>query len=574
MKFRLILLLCCLGIVNTFGQQIAFEADSLQNTTATYEELISFYQTITKSDERAQLLTLGTTDVGRPLHLLILSADKEFDPKHIKEKGKAILLVNNGIHPGEPEGMDASMLFVRELLSENKLPKNVVVCVIPVYNVAGMLNRGVSRANQNGPNAYGFRGSRQHYDLNRDFIKADTRNSLLFQEVFTTWDPDVFFDTHTSNGADYQYVMTLIASHKDKMHPVLASLMDERFTKPLYQRMEKAGFPMIPYVDPKDDIPESGLVSFLESPRYSTGYAALHHTIGYMPETHMWKSYSQRVQSMHRLLQELLSVTVQEQKLVVTTRREIKKNIKEQQTFTVSWKLDTNIVDKLPFLGYQAGYKKSDISGLDRLFYDRNKPTAIVVPYYNHYIDDVKVKKPFAYVIPQAYEKVIDLLKVNGVSMHILTKDSVLDAEVYYIDGYKTSSTPYEGHYPHSAVTVRPVQRRIQFYRGDVVVEMNQEANRYIVETLEPQATDSFFNWNFFDPILSQKEYFSPYIFEEEAVQLLEEHPEWRTQLEEEKKNNASLATNARVQLDWVYKKSNYYEKEHLMYPIARLLVR
>lgn len=574
MKFSIWLLSCCLSVSSVYAQRIAFESDTAKNTTATYAELIAFYQNIAQHDNRARLLPIGTTDVGKPLHLLVLSADRDFDPKQIKEKGKAILFVNNGIHPGEPEGMDASMLFVRDLLAKNKLPKHVVVCLIPVYNVAGMLNRGVSRANQNGPNAYGFRGNRQHYDLNRDFIKTDTRNSHLFQEVFNTWDPDVFFDTHTSNGADYQYVMTLIASHKDKMHPDLASLMEQRFTKPLYQRMEKAGFPMIPYVDPKDDTPESGLVSFLESPRYSTGYAALHHSIGYMPETHMWKRYDQRVQAMYLLLQELLAITAQEQKLLVETRLAVKERVKSQDSFPISWTLDTSAVASLPFLGYQAGYKKSKVSGRDRLFYDRSKPTSITIPYYDRYIADVTVEKPLAYIIPQAYDKVIDLLAINGVSMYPLQKDTVLEAEVYYIENYKTVAAPYEGHYLHHSVKVRPTKQRLPYYAGDMVVEMNQVANRYIIETLEPQATDSFFNWNFFDAILSQKEYFSAYIFEEEALRLLEEHPEWKAALEEKKQQDPVLAGSARAQLDWIYKKSNYYEKEHLRYPIARVLAR
>ena len=38
-----------------------------------------------------------------------------------REKGKRILLVNNAIHPGEPCGVDASMLLVKDYLSNAKL---------------------------------------------------------------------------------------------------------------------------------------------------------------------------------------------------------------------------------------------------------------------------------------------------------------------------------------------------------------------------------------------------------------------------------------------------------------------
>jgi hypothetical protein len=31
------------------------------------------------------------------------------------KKNKAILFVNNGIHPGEPDGIDATMMLMRDL---------------------------------------------------------------------------------------------------------------------------------------------------------------------------------------------------------------------------------------------------------------------------------------------------------------------------------------------------------------------------------------------------------------------------------------------------------------------------
>ena len=66
-----------------------------------------------------------------------------------------------------------------------KTAKNTLIAAIPVYSVGGMLNRNShSRANQNGPEEYGFRGNAGNYDLNRDFIKSDTKNSEVFQKLF------------------------------------------------------------------------------------------------------------------------------------------------------------------------------------------------------------------------------------------------------------------------------------------------------------------------------------------------------------------------------------------------------
>ena len=167
--------------------------------------------------------TMGLTDSGKPLHIVVFSENKDFS----FNQNKAVLLVNNGIHPGEPDGIDATMMLMRDLAnSKIKVPKSTIVVAIPVYNIDGMLNRNsFSRANQNGPEAYGFRGNGRNYDLNRDFIKSDTKNSRSFQEIFHTVNPDVFLDNHVSNGADYQYTFTCIATQHERLGEKLVTFL-------------------------------------------------------------------------------------------------------------------------------------------------------------------------------------------------------------------------------------------------------------------------------------------------------------------------------------------------------------
>ena len=104
-----------------------------------------------------------------------------------------------------------------------------------------------------------------------------------------------------------------------------------------------------------------------------------------------------------------------------------------------------------------------------------------------------------------------------------------------------------------------------------VAVLMIKNEASVIVETLEPQAIDSFFNWNFFDSILGQKEGYSSYVFEDTAAELLKKDPALKKKLEDEKLKNPDLAKNGRAQLDFVYKNSDYYEKTFMRYPIGRM---
>lgn len=570
---RKLFVLCLLSLrLKAIAQKTPFELSGKKETT-TYTEAIPYYENLAKTYPEAKLFTYGHTDFGKPLHLLVLSRDRVFDPAQIRKQNKRIFLINNGIHPGEPEGIDASMMLARDLLKAGKLPKDVVICIIPLYNIDGSFNRsGTSRANQNGPVAYGFRGNSKNLDLNRDFIKTDSKNSAAFQLIFNTWQPEIFVDTHTSNGADYQYVMTLIPTQKDKLNPILADYLTKTLVPDLYAGMEKLGYPMIPYVNSIGETPETGITGFIESPRYSTGYTTLHNTIGFMPETHMLKPYDLRVDATYKLLQTYIQVVERDAKIIGANKRKADEFVAAQKEFPLAWKLNKNEVNDITFKGFEAGQKPSAVSGEDRLYYDRNKPYTKTIKEWNKYEPALSVQKPVAYIIPKAWDRVVTLLKLNQVKLRELKSDQKIAVDSYYIGDFKTGTKPYEGHYLHSGVAINTVPQQLQYYAGDYVVYVNQPSNRYIVETLEPQATDSYFNWNFFDSILDMKEHYSAYVFEDTAAELLKNNPDLKNKLEARKSADPEFAKNGAAQLDFVYKNSDYYEKTHNRYPVARLV--
>ena len=165
---RKLFLLFSIALVfyTTQAQQCRFErTNGLES--ATYFEAIDWYKNLDKKYPQVLLKEMGSSDAGYPLHLVLVSADGKFDPVQWHKKNKVVILINNGIHPGEPDGIDASMMLVRDIVSKKiNLPENVALAFIPVYNIGGCLNRNsCSRANQNGPKAYGFRGNAQNLDL-------------------------------------------------------------------------------------------------------------------------------------------------------------------------------------------------------------------------------------------------------------------------------------------------------------------------------------------------------------------------------------------------------------------------
>lgn len=551
-----------------------FERDS--NYTPTHNEVIAYYEELAKAfPKQLQFKVGGTTDVGRPLHIGVLALDGRFAPADYQnDTEKCILLINNAIHPGEPTGVDATMMLIRDILTQPALQKQMqhtVIVFIPMYNVGGALNRGsYSRANQEGPEAYGFRGNARNFDLNRDFIKCDTRNAQSFNQLFTQWRPHIFIDNHTSNGADYQYVMTLIPTHPDKLPPVLANYMTHQLLPELYDRMATANYELTPYVYSLKATPDDGIMGFMDLPRYSSGYAALFNCLSFMPEAHMLKPYRQRVRGTYAFMAAMLDWMAKDYDNIIQNKKAADERTAQQDTFALNWALNMESIDSFAFKGYEAKYKTSEVSGLERLYYGRNAPYTRSIPFYNAYDATVQVQKPKAYLIPQAYTKVIERLQWNGVAMQPLEADTLLNVMAYYIEDYTTRSA-YEGHYLHSKVEVREAAMQVQGYKGDYLVYTNQATNNYIVHTLEPRSADAFFAWNFFDAILQQKEYFSAYVFEDVAAQLLKDNADLRQQLADKKAEDPDFAKNANAQLRFIYKNSPYYEATHKRYPIFRL---
>ncbi len=552
---------------------IPFEQND--NQTLTYYEAIACYEKMAAAYPGIfHLSQVGSTDSGEPLHVAVLNTSGEFDPEKIRRSGKQILLINNGIHPGEPEGIDATILLLRDYLEKpewQKTLEHLAIVIIPVYNVDGCLNRNsYTRANQDGPESYGFRGNARNYDLNRDFIKCDSRNARTFNQIFTTWLPDVFVDNHTSNGADYQYTMTLIATQHNKLEAPLGQFLENVMLPELYADMKGRKWEMIPYVDSPKETPDSGIAGFCDYGRYSTGYAALWNTIGFMPETHMLKPFKDRVWSTYHFMDVVIHFMSRHITEIKDARAKAWETTRTKKEFALDYAMDQMKHDSILFKGYEAKYKPSEVSGLPRLWYDRTAPYQKMIPYYNHFTPSEVVSKPAAYIIPFAWENVIERLKINGVEMKPLTEAVEIETETYFIKDSKTRNA-WEGHYYHSGVELEKKILKRKFSKGDMVVLTNQKANRYLMETLEPTAPDSWFAWNFFEPVLMQKEYFSAYVFEDLAADFLKANPAVRAELDAKRKTDAEFAGDAAKQLDWVYRKSPWYEPTHRMYPVARV---
>ncbi|QNM84157.1 M14 family metallopeptidase [Polaribacter pectinis] len=543
--------------------------------TPVYEDIINYYKEISEEYSEISLFSFGQTDAGEPLHLVVYNQEGIFNVDEIKQSTKNRILINNGIHPGESDGIDASMMLLRDIVQNDSLKeryKNSIITIIPVYNVGGSMNRNsYSRANQNGPKAYGFRGNARNFDLNRDFIKQDTKNAATFAEIFHVVNPDVFIDNHVSNGADYQYAITHLFTQHNKLGGSLGTFLENEMRPQIEASLQEKGIAITPYVNVWGNTPEAGFSQFFDSPRYSTGYTTLFHTLGLMVETHMLKPYKIRVEQTYELLFSALDFAEENSETIKKLREKATAEILSKKTYPIAFKVDVENPTELQFKGYEAEYIDSKVTSGKRLFYDTLKPFTKPVKYYNNFVATKEVEIPKAYILQQGWHKIVERLNHNNIEYSLLEKDTSITVEVNHIDAFETRKSAYEGHYLHYNTIVLKSTETLTFRKGDLYIDTNQNGVRYLLETLEAEATDSFFNWNFFDTILQQKEGYSAYVFEDIAEKILAENPNVKSAFEEKLKSDEDFAKNPRMQLHFIYKNSPHYEKAHLLLPVFKV---
>ena len=557
---------------NTFITQ--FEK-SRGTETSEYADVINYFKELSSTYPELSVFEMGETDAGYPLHLVVYDSDGKTQLNTLKNSTKNSVLINNGIHPGESDGIDASMLLLRDIVQNDSLKKryqNTLIAVIPIYNIGGSLNRNShTRANQNGPIEYGFRGNTRNFDLNRDFVKQDTKNAAAFAEIFHILDPDVFIDNHVSNGADYQYAISHLFTQHNKLGASLGEFIETQMRPALERSMATKNMPITPYVNVWGGTPKEGWSQFYDSPRYSTGYTTLFNTFGMMVETHMLKPYKIRVEQTYELLLSMLDYTQDHSLDIKTIRRNALDEILKKKTYPIAFEIDPQKEPSIiQFRGYEGSVIDSKVTIGKRLTYDTSKPYLAPVNYYNEYRAAKETTIPKAYILRQGWHRVIERLENNQISYTQFEKDTTLVVETMHVDDYKTRSSAYEGHYLHYNTSIKIDSIAVHFSKGDLYIPVNQKGARYLMETLEPEATDSFFNWNFFDTVLQQKEGYSGYVFEDVAEQILKENTRIKDAFEAKKATDKDFAKNPRAQLNFIYKRSLHYEKAHLLLPIYK----
>ncbi|MFM2038515.1 MAG: hypothetical protein RL432_1454, partial [Bacteroidota bacterium] len=426
------------GILVCLGFSVLGQLPWLGNTSPDYYRLIEHLKSLDQANDRMTLYDMGPSDVpGLPIYLCVLNPAQDSASTFEKAREGTTLLFNNAIHPGEPDGINACLIYTENYLKLDSInPLDPLVAFIPAYNVGGMLNRSsTSRANQNGPEEYGFRGNAQNLDLNRDFTKMDSENAHTFARIFHALQPDVFVDNHVSNGADYQYTLTYISSVRERIAPSLRKLIYGTLLPQLTQDLKTSKWDLFPYVETLKDTPDSGIYQFNDLPRYAMGYAALFNTVSFTVETHMLKPFPNRVRATHDFMFSLVRWCVKNKNVLEKARENAHEWEGSLSHFKYNYML-TDDADSLIFKGFQAISDTNDIIGLAHLKYDRTQPFQKTIPFLKHYVSKDSLLLPRFYIIRGHEKRIIEQLKLNGIVMNELREEQELKVNAQVVRSF------------------------------------------------------------------------------------------------------------------------------------------
>lgn len=544
--------------------------------TASYDEVLEYFQRLEKASSWVKLTRFGTTPQGRALNLVIVSKDQAFTPEAARKTGKPIMLVQNSIHAGEMDGTDASMALIRDIAITKEhaaFLDSVILLVIPIFNVDGHENTTrYTRSNQDGPENAGFRATAQFFNLNRDYIKADTPEMRDWLALWRSWMPDFFVDDHISDGTDWQYTVSYSMPWQPNAPEPIREWTRTLFGPDVIRQVENAGYKTFPYAFQRGEKIEDGMMTYVDSPRLSTGYTMLWNRPGVLIEMHSLKSFRARVLGNYAVLAAMLTN-------LNHNAASLKRAIAQADSLTLagptspypfSYEPDGDSV-MVDYAAYETDTAQGTATGGRYSRFHHDKPRVWKVPFFGTFKPKMTVIPPRAYLIPREWHEQIDRLRHHGIRLDTLTQPLTGKIERYYLDSVKWSPSSYEGHIQlryrcvvHDTTMTYPA--------GTVVVDLHQLGAKVAMQALEPQSPDSWVAWGFWNTLFERKEYIEDYVIDPLADSMLAADPKLKAEFDNRLKSDTTFAKSTEARRAFFYRRSRFAETQVGWYPVARLM--
>lgn len=546
--------------------------------TGRYDEVVTLCARFAaRYPDAVRCETFGTTPEGRPMKALVASRSGALDAAAARARGLPVLLAQGGIHAGEIDGKDAGFLLLRQLLDGEAAPgalDAMVLVFVPVFNVDGHERFGRwNRPNQNGPEEMGWRTTAQNYNLNRDYLKADTPEMQAMLQLVEAWDPIITMDLHVTNGAKFEHDISV------QVEPLNAGDAAQReqglaLRSALLASLSAQGSLPLPFYPSfvEGDNPASGFVDSVPPPRFSHGYFHLRNRFGILVETHSWKDYPTRVRATRNTVEALVrQAAARGRDWLATARRADARAARVGGSRVPLDYAATDKVRTIEFRGYAYTRTPSDVSGALMTRYDDTVPQVWRVPLRDRIAPSVQVAAPRGgYLVPPAFAAAVTAkLDAHGIRYRRLgTARPEARVQTWRADSAQPSARSTEGRQRLEAQGRWDSQTQ-DIAAGTVFVPIAQPRSRLAMALLEPQAPDSLLQWGWFNNAFEQKEYMEGYVAEAVARDMLKD-AQVNAAFERKLKDDPEFAKSPQARLDFFYRRHSAYDERYLLYPVLR----
>ena len=363
-----------------------------------------------RGDARLHVTDFGDSPQRRTLPLLVLSTRGVRTPEDARRVGLPVVLMLDGIHPGEVEGKEASLALVRDLLDgkHEGLLDAMTFLVVPLFNPDG--NDAIDPANrrldlahlsgQPGP-LVGTRTQSEGINLNRDYLRqAAPEMRLLQQRVCIPWAPDLTIDNHATNGSVHRFHMTVDVPHTVESGAAAPiELMRQRVVPDVMRAVRGHGFDSGWYgnfvederlldaggtVDPAAKVGE-GWRTYPHNPRFGSNYRGLTGRLDVLLECYSYLSFEERVRTAYAWQLELLRWVAAHGDDV---RQVVEASRRPPARVAVRYRLD-------PFAAPVEILTRTPRT-LD------GAPSTVTIPHLARFVGTTVVDRPRAYAVPAA----------------------------------------------------------------------------------------------------------------------------------------------------------------------------
>ena len=526
---------------------------------------------------RVKCVTFGRTPEGRPMLALVANDNGVFTAQAARARKLPVTLIQGGIHAGEIDGKDAGFLALREVL-EGKLAKGSlgkqVLVFVPVFNVDGHeLFRKWNRPNQRGPVEMGWRTTGQNFNLNRDYVKADTPEMQAMLALVNQWDPLSYIDLHVTNGAKFEHDVSIQVepwvSADEELRKVGRAFRDTTIA----DIAKKGALPQPFYMSFKEtDDPMSGFVDGVSDPRFSTGYFPLRNRLAMLVETHSWKDYPTRVRITHDTVISVLEQIARNGAAWQTAAQAADARAASLQGAAVALTYrTTDTVRMIDFRGYLFTRTASDVSGALMTRYDETRPVTWRVPVRDEIVPDLQVAAPLGgYIVPPAHAAMVARqLALHGIVSRKLKEGFNAELETFRADTASFGARSFESHQRVTlAGSWKKEARTVP--AGALFVPIAQPKARLVMAILEPLAPDSLAAWGAFNNAFERKEYMEDYVAEDVAREMMAADPALAAEFRRKIDQYQAFARKPAARLEFFARRHPAWDPRHNLYPVFR----